>query len=134
MLPARSRFRVAQLSSRPANLAPPPGSIQSNLRLRVRASGWAPSGAPAIGEPLPMTPLPPEAVAIIEGRHADPFSYLGLHVDAGSAVLRVFLPEAQEASALWDDGGSTALDRIHPAGLFLGPRPEGARRYRLRAR
>jgi len=41
-----------------------------------------------------MTPLGAEAVAVIEGRHADPFSYRGLHVDDGCAVLRVFLPDA----------------------------------------
>jgi 1,4-alpha-glucan branching enzyme len=47
-----------------------------------------------------MMPLPPDAVAIVEGRHADPFSYLGPHVDNGCAILRVFLPDAQEVSAL----------------------------------
>ena len=81
-----------------------------------------------------MTALSPEAVAIVEGRHADPFSYLGLHVDNGSTVLRVFLPEALEASVLWDDGRSTPLDRIDETGLFCGLCPEGVSRYRLRAR
>ena len=46
----------------------------------------------------------------------------------------MFLPDAQEVSALWDDDRSTPLDRIHAAGLFSGPRLEGASRYRLRAR
>jgi len=85
-------------------------------------------------ERRPMTPLAPEAIAVIEGRHADPFSYLGPHVDNGCAVVRVFLPDAQEVSALWNDGRSTPLDRIDAAGLFCGLRPEGTSRYRLRAR
>ena len=38
----------------------------------------------------------PEAVAVIEGRHADPFRYLGPHVESGRPVLRVFLPDARE--------------------------------------
>jgi 1,4-alpha-glucan branching enzyme len=88
----------------------------------------------ATGGRGPMKALSPEAIAVIEGRHADPFSYLGPHVDNGSAVLRVFLPDVQEVSALWDDGRSMPLDRIDAAGLFAGVRPEGASRYRLRAR
>src|SRR5215470_8768155 len=83
---------------------------------------------------MPMKPLAPEAVAIIEGRHADPFGYLGPHADDGDAVLRVFLPQAREVSALWDDGRTIPLEQIHDAGLFSGPCPEGAVRYRLRAR
>jgi 1,4-alpha-glucan branching enzyme len=81
-----------------------------------------------------MTPLTPEALAVIEGRHADPFAYLGPHVEDGDSILRVFLPQALAVSGLWDDGQETPLDRLHDAGLFSGPRPESSSRYRLRAR
>jgi hypothetical protein len=42
-----------------------------------------------------MTSLTPEAYAVIEGRHSDPFRYLGPHVENGSSVVRVFLPDAE---------------------------------------
>ena len=43
-----------------------------------------------------MTALSPEAYAVIEGRHSDPFHYLGLHVEGDVSVVRVFLPHAEE--------------------------------------
>ena len=43
-----------------------------------------------------MTKLPAEAYAIIEGRHTDPFHYLGLHTEGGRNVVRAFLPEAAQ--------------------------------------
>lgn len=81
-----------------------------------------------------MTVLTPDAVAVIDGCHADPFRYLGPHVDGGRGVLRVFLPDAIKVSAIWADGRETSLDRIHERGLFLGPRPIDETRYRLRVR
>jgi 1,4-alpha-glucan branching enzyme len=42
-----------------------------------------------------MTLLTPEAYAVIEGRHSDPFRYVGPHAENGSAVVRVFLPDAE---------------------------------------
>ena len=39
-----------------------------------------------------MPELPAEAYAIIEGRHPDPFHYLGLHPEGGTSVVRAFLP------------------------------------------
>jgi len=81
-----------------------------------------------------MTDLCPEAYAILEGRHSDPFHYLGPHPDGGSTVLRAFLPEALSVEAVDDRGESAALDRIHDEGLFAGRLPAGMRRYRLRAR
>ncbi len=88
----------------------------------------------AAGERLPMKALTPDAVAVIDGCHADPFRYLGPHVDAGRGVVRVFLPDAIEVFAIWADGRETLLDRIHERGLFLGPRPSDATRYQLRVR
>jgi 1,4-alpha-glucan branching enzyme len=42
-----------------------------------------------------MSSLTPEAYAVIEGRHSDPFRYLGPHVENDSSVVRVFLPDAE---------------------------------------
>ena len=80
-----------------------------------------------------MTKLPAEAYAIIEGRHSDPFHYLGLHTEGDKSVVRAFLPEATEVEAIGEHGECAPLSRIHDAGLFAGALPNGSRRYRLRA-
>ncbi len=81
-----------------------------------------------------MTKLSPEAYAIVEGRHADPFHYLGLHTEGGSHVVRAFLPEASNVEAVGEHGETAELSRIHDAGLFVGALPNGSKRYQLRAR
>src|SRR5260370_26092151 len=81
-----------------------------------------------------MTKLPAEASAIIEGRHSDPFHYLGLHKEGDKTVVRAFLPEASNVEAIGEHGEAAALARIHDAGLFAGALPNGSKRYQLRAR
>src|SRR5580658_3764066 len=81
-----------------------------------------------------MTKLSAEAYAIVEGRHSNPFHYLGLHDEDGKTVVRAFLPEASKVEAIDEHGEAAALARIHDAGLFAGPMPNGSRRYQLRAR
>ena len=55
-----------------------------------------------------MSPLSPEAYAVIEGRHSDPFRYLGRHLEGDSAVVRVFLPEAVAVTVVDDQGRGDA--------------------------
>jgi 1,4-alpha-glucan branching enzyme len=81
-----------------------------------------------------MSKLPHEAYAIIEGRHSDPFHYLGRHMERDVAVVRAFLPDAEEVSVVDEQGHTSELDRIHEAGLFAGRLPNGSQRYQLRAR
>src|ERR1700710_3113437 len=81
-----------------------------------------------------MTELSAEAYAIVEGRHADPFHYLGLHTEGDKTVVRAFLPEASKVDAIDEHGEAAALARIHDAGLFAGALPNGSKRYQLRAR
>jgi 1,4-alpha-glucan branching enzyme len=78
-------------------------------------------------------PPPPEAYAIIEGRHHDPFHYLGPHVENGIRVVRVFLPGASQVSVIPETRGRISLKRLHAAGLFAGPVPGENSRYRLLA-
>ncbi|HYN54841.1 MAG TPA: 1,4-alpha-glucan branching protein GlgB [Methylotenera sp.] len=54
---------------------------------------------------------------ILEARHHNPFSYLGLHVVGDEYVLRVFLPQATVA---WvkTDSTWTKLEKTHTEGLF----------------
>jgi len=81
-----------------------------------------------------MTKLPAEAYAIIEGRHSDPFRYLGLHTEGDKSVVRAFLPQASNVEAIGEHGETAKLARIHDAGLFAGSLPNGSKRYQLRAR
>jgi 1,4-alpha-glucan branching enzyme len=81
-----------------------------------------------------MTLLTPEAYAVIEGRHSDPFRYLGPHVENGSSVVRVFLPDAEGVAVIDEEGHESDLQRIHDAGLFEGRLRNGSQHYRLRAR
>jgi 1,4-alpha-glucan branching enzyme len=81
-----------------------------------------------------MSKLPHEAYAIIEGRHPDPFHYLGRHMERDVPVVRAFLPNAEEVRVIDEQGHESELDRIHDAGLFAGRLPNGSQRYQLRAR
>ena len=51
-----------------------------------------------------MTKLSAEAYAIVEGRHSDPFHYLGLHKEDDRTVVRAFLPEASKVDAVGEHG------------------------------
>src|SRR6185437_1903559 len=73
-----------------------------------------------------MTELSSEARAIVEGRHSDPFHYLGRHRENDRQVVRAYLPEASEVRVVDEHGGETTLTRIHHAGLFLGELPSDA--------
>jgi 1,4-alpha-glucan branching enzyme len=81
-----------------------------------------------------MTALSPEAYAIVEGRHSDPFQYLGPHAEEDGPVVRVFLPDAAAVAVIDEHGRTSNLRRIHDAGLFAGPPPNGSPRYVVRAR
>jgi 1,4-alpha-glucan branching enzyme len=81
-----------------------------------------------------MSLLSPEAYAVIEGRHSDPFHYLGPHVEGDVPLVRVFLPDAEGVAIVDEKGHERGLERIHDAGLFEGRLSNGSRRYRVRAR
>ena len=69
-------------------------------------------------------PLPPEDVErLIRAEHWDPFSLLGPHPITASghgAVIRAFLPEAEEATVLLDEADDKAvpMTKVHEAVLF----------------
>ncbi|MGN6311488.1 MAG: 1,4-alpha-glucan branching protein GlgB [Xanthobacteraceae bacterium] len=81
-----------------------------------------------------MSKLPADAFAIIEGRHSDPFRYLGPHMENDQAVVRAFLPEASNVEAVDELGHTASLAKLHDAGLFAGTLPGDITRYQLRAR
>ncbi len=76
---------------------------------------------------------PHAARAIVEGRHGDPFGFLGLHDRGGRPVVVAFVPGADRVTALTGATGRTELLPVSGCdGLFAGAL---ARRqpYRLRA-
>ena len=81
-----------------------------------------------------MTELTAEAYAIVEGRHSDPFHYLGPHHEHDRTVVRAFLPDASGVDAIDQQGEAAPLQRVHDAGLFVGTLRNGSGRYQLRAR
>jgi 1,4-alpha-glucan branching enzyme len=80
-----------------------------------------------------MSSLSPEAYAVIEGRHSDPFRYLGPHLEGDVPVVRVFLPDAERVAIVDEQGNESDLQRIHDIGLFEGELANGSPRYRVRA-
>jgi len=77
----------------------------------------------------------PQAEAIVEGRHDNPFGYLGMHKSASGLRVRAMLPGATEVQIVDSAIGEPVADalQIHPEGLFAA---DVARRepfrYRLR--
>ncbi|MFN2125586.1 MAG: 1,4-alpha-glucan branching enzyme, partial [Candidatus Promineifilaceae bacterium] len=64
-----------------------------------------------------------EIDAVVGGYHGDPFSVLGPHLfDEGSAgqgvIIRAFLPLAQSARVLLEDGRSQAMAKVKEDGFF----------------
>ncbi|PAX07273.1 1,4-alpha-glucan branching protein GlgB [Sphingomonas lenta] len=59
--------------------------------------------------------------ALLEGRHADPFSLLGLHRGPAGTFARALVPGAEEVEAFTLGGASLGeLERIDERGLFEG--------------
>jgi len=79
-----------------------------------------------------MTELTHVARNIIAGRHADPFHFLGPHIENNETIVRVFLPNAKHVIAV-GERGERKLKKVDPAGLFVGPL-DNPKKYRLRAR
>src|ERR1700735_2731323 len=81
-----------------------------------------------------MTDLTAEAYAILEGRHSDPFQYLGPHSENGRTLVRAFLPDAQKVDAIAPHGEAAALMRIQEAGPLAAFLLNGSSACQLHAR
>ena len=55
---------------------------------------------------------------IVTGRHADPFSVLGLHQDGQGIVARSFQPTASSVVLIASDNTRHEMQKIHEHGLF----------------
>ena len=62
--------------------------------------------------------------ALVEGRHGDPFSLLGMHARGDAPLsVRVFWPGAETVEVTEAKAGKAvaSLEQLHPAGFFAGP-------------
>ncbi|MCW5698752.1 MAG: 1,4-alpha-glucan branching protein GlgB [Rhodospirillales bacterium] len=74
---------------------------------------------------------------IVDAKHADPFSFLGMHEDGKNGlVVRAFLPQARAVSVIdAKDGAVVAeLPRVHAEGMFAGPIGRTGLRFPYRLR
>jgi 1,4-alpha-glucan branching enzyme len=76
---------------------------------------------------------PGAARALVEGRHGDPFGFLGPQVVDGKRIVTAFVPGAETVVLLTGRKAETPMRPVPGApGLFVG-RPGRAKTYRLRA-
>ena len=66
----------------------------------------------------------PSLDAIATGRHTDPFSVLGPHIEDGRLVIRACLPAAEKVSVTRDGLSPIEMTRRHRAGVFEAVVPE----------
>jgi 1,4-alpha-glucan branching enzyme len=78
----------------------------------------------------------PEVAAVIEARHGDPFSFLGMHRTAEGICVRAMLPAAQEMAVIDSATGEMAGEgiRVHPDGFFVATVADRQAPFRYRLR
>jgi 1,4-alpha-glucan branching enzyme len=80
----------------------------------------------------------PQVEAIVEARHGDPFSFLGMHKTAGGIAVRAMLPGAQEVSVIDSATGQIAAEgtQVHRDGFFVATIADRSEpfRYKLRVK
>ena len=76
------------------------------------------------------------ARAIVEGRHGDPFSVLGLHKREGAWVVTAFVPGAERVEVLAGKAGKpvAAAEVSGCAGLFCAALPRNCERSSPKSR
>ncbi len=83
------------------------------------------------GKLAPVTAPVREIELIVAGEHGDPHRILGLH----EGVVRTYRPDAfaMRVTPIDIGDGPIEMSRIHPAGVFEAPVPEGTNHYHLEA-
>jgi 1,4-alpha-glucan branching enzyme len=78
----------------------------------------------------------PKVEAIIEARHGDPFSFLGMHPTSGGVCVRAMLPAAREMAVVDSATGKIAAKgvRVHPDGFFVATVADRKEPFRYRLR
>src|SRR5689334_10069396 len=86
------------------------------------------------GLPAPYSRMMLDAdavLAVVEGRHGDPFAVLGPHrvqtTDGAAVAVRAIVPGATAVRVVPADSPPTSMERLHPVGFFeavLSDRPD----------
>ncbi|HEX3419286.1 MAG TPA: 1,4-alpha-glucan branching protein GlgB [Stellaceae bacterium] len=78
----------------------------------------------------------PQIAAIVEARHSDPFSFLGMHKTPDGITVRAMLPGARDVSVIEAPTGKVAAKaaQIHRDGLFAATIPDRKEPFRYRLR
>jgi 1,4-alpha-glucan branching enzyme len=76
----------------------------------------------------------PEIQSIVEVRHSDPFSFLGMHQTGDGVCVRAILPTAQEMAVLDSATGQVVAkgERVHPDGFFVATIADRKHPFRYR--
>jgi 1,4-alpha-glucan branching enzyme len=80
--------------------------------------------------------LDPQIEAVVEARHGDPFSFLGMHKTAAGLSVRAMLPGAQDVSVIESATGQVVAKgaQVHRDGFFVATLPERKEPFRYRLR
>jgi len=78
----------------------------------------------------------PQIAAVVEARHSDPFSFLGMHKTPGGISVRAMLPGVQDVSVVESATGEVVAKaaQIHRDGLFVATIPDRKEPFRYRLR
>ena len=78
----------------------------------------------------------PQVAAVIEARHSDPFSFLGMHKTQDGMSVRAMLPGAQDVAVVESTTGKIAAKavQIHRDGFFAAALPDRKEPFRYRLR
>jgi 1,4-alpha-glucan branching enzyme len=79
-------------------------------------------GVTPLRKPVDRAHVDAELQRVVELRHPDPHSVLGIHPDGDGLVIRTFRPDAESITAIPDSGGQIALAHRH-GGVFEGRVP-----------
>ena len=78
----------------------------------------------------------PQVAAVVEARHSDPFSFLGMHETTGGISVRAMLPGAQDVSVVEAATGRVVAKAVqtHRDGFFVATIPDRKKAFRYRLR
>jgi 1,4-alpha-glucan branching enzyme len=78
----------------------------------------------------------PQIAAVVEARHSDPFSFLGMRETTGGIAVRAMLPGAQDVSVVEAATGKVVAQAVqtHRDGFFDATIPDRKKAFRYRLR
>ena len=124
------------MADRPEERADAPDTLEAPAEAADEPRSRRAQGATAPKPGAPPEATDPEITALVEARHGDPFSFLGMHKTGRGLVVRGLFPNAEQMVVVESATGAVVAEglRVHLDGLFVAT-IVGRRevfRYRLR--